>query len=77
MLSKDHLKRITVQDILLMRTYTTTPTHPFALKKTTSARVTLEWFLHTACTQFPSTIPPVFSPYLENNHLIIHNTHYY
>ena len=29
-------------------------------------------FPHTACTQFPSTKPPVFNPYLENNHLITH-----
>ena len=31
-----------------------------------------EYFPHTECTQLPSTKPPVFSPYLENNH-----THYY
>ena len=29
---------------------------------------------HTACKQFTSTKPPVFSPCLENNHSIIHTT---
>ena len=31
-------------------------------------------FYHTACTQLPSTKLPVFRPYLENNHSIIHTT---
>ena len=33
-----------------------------------------EYFPHTACTQLPSTKLPVLSPYLENNHSIIHTT---
>ena len=41
------------------------------LSKTTFTHIT-ECSPHTACTQSPSTKPPMFSPYLENNHSIIH-----